>query len=121
MTCLTDPAQPAVTEAGPGAGFGITLAEIALYWDTHKLGRPVPAQPVINFRARSRQDVEAIARWLGVNAEQRHGTWFAQRRFGEGADSVIVEAHHTPDKDQAHRLRVTAKDAAGQRLLAGAA
>ena len=51
----------------------------------------------------------------------RHGTWYAQRRFGTGPDSILVEAHYTPDHDEAQRLRVTAKTAAGQRLLAGVA
>jgi hypothetical protein len=48
--------------------------------------------------------VQAIADWLGVELTERYGVHHAQRRFGTGADSIIVEAHFTPDQDRTHAL-----------------
>ena len=127
MTGPTENEKNAAIAAGPpGTAFAFALAELSLYWDNHPGGRPEPGNPVINLRARSDQEVAAVARWLGVEMHFRNGTWFAQRRFGSGDDgTILVEAHFTPDHDAAHAARLAAKEAAGQRIaepaLAGAA
>ena len=94
------------------AGFGFALAELSLYWDNHHDGAPEMHQPVINIRAAALTEVQAVAAWLGVEVHERYGTHLAQRRFGTGDDSIMVEAHFTPDHDRAHALRTEAADKA---------
>lgn len=102
MIGLTDRERElAVTGGGHPAAFGLALAELSLYWDSHPAGAPLMHQPVLNIRASSLAEVEAVAAWLGVPVHERHKVHHAQRRFGTGEDSILVEAHFTPDFDAA--------------------
>jgi hypothetical protein len=107
---------------GPATGINLALAELSLYWDNHRKNAPDVHQLRINIRIAgegSVQDrigaVERIADWLGVEVHERYGVHIAQRRFGSGGDSVIVEAHFTPDQDAAFELL---KQQAAERLAA---
>jgi hypothetical protein len=103
----------AITAGGPGAGFSIALAEFGAYWDNHPEGRPdIGHEPVINFRVKGdgeRERVRAvsgIAAWLGASVDSENGTFMVQRRFGPSGESLLVEAHFTPDHDFAYSLRM---------------
>jgi hypothetical protein len=96
---------------GPAAGFGLALAELSMYWDNHPDGAPEMHEPRLNIRIDSDgtpEDrlaaVQAIADWLGVKVTERHGVYIAQRRFGTGENSIIIECHFTPDQDRTHAL-----------------
>ena len=104
-------AARAVERGGHAAAFGLALAELSMYWDNHPKGAPDMHEPVLNIRIEPGTAVQdgidtvgAIADWLGVTVEERYGVHHAQRRFGTGADSIIVEAHFTPDQDRTHAL-----------------
>ena len=95
----------------PASAFGLALAELSLYWDNHPHGAPEMHQPRLNIRIEpgtAVQDgiamVQAVADWLGVEKGERYGVHIAQRRFGTGDESVIVECHFTPDQDKTHAL-----------------
>jgi hypothetical protein len=101
----------AVERGGHAAAFGLALAELSMYWDNHSSGAPDMHQPVLNIRIEpgtAVQDgidtVKAVADWLGVEVETRYEVHIAQRRFGTGNDSIIVECHYTPDQDRTHAL-----------------
>ena len=129
LTDLTDRERELATAAqGPGTGMCLALADLELYWENHREHAPDVHELRVNIRiiaAGSITDrlaaVQAVADWLGVEVHERYGTHFAQRRFGTGADSVIVEAHFTPDQDAAHAQRAAAKAEAGGRLAEVAA
>jgi hypothetical protein len=97
----------AVAAGGPGTGFTIALAEVSMYFDNHESGRPHVADAVLNIKVGGDTEdekvagVAAIAQWLGVKKDFRHGTHFAQRRWGVSGESLTVEAHYTPDPDVA--------------------
>jgi len=130
MINLTDRERElAIARQGPGTGMCLALADLELFWENHRKNAPDVHELRLNIRIDgdgSVQDrigaVQAVADWLGVKVDERYGTHFAQRRFGTGADSIIVEAHFTPDQDAAQAQRVVAKAEAGDRLeKAGAA
>jgi len=108
MQGFTDRERSLAVEArGPGAAFTIALAEVSMYFDNHEKGRPHVADAVLNIKVGGGTEAEkiagvaAIADWLGVKKDFRHGTHFAQRRFGVSGESITVEAHFTPDPDVA--------------------
>ena len=108
----------AVEHGGHAAGFGLALAELSMYWDQHPDGAPEMHEPRLNIRItaggtiQDRIDtVKRIADWLGVGVTERYGVYLAQRRFGTGEDSVLLEAHFTPDQDRTHAL---IREAAGR-------
>ncbi len=131
MIGLTDRERElAVVAQGPGTGIALALAELELYWENHRRNAPDVHELRMNIRidgAGSVQDridaVTRIADWLGVPVEQRYGVHIAQRRFGTGGDSVIIEAHVTPDQDATHALLSERRDAveAGRELAEAAA
>ena len=119
MQGFTDREKDAAIAAGaPGTAFAIALAEVSMYFDNHERNRPLVGDAVLNIKVGGDSDAEkldgvnAIARWLGVGVAFRHGTYFAQRRWGKGGESITVEAHFTPDPAQAHFDRLAAKEAA---------
>lgn len=100
----------AVAAQGPGTGICLALAELELYWENHRKNAPQVHELRMNLRITdegSTEDrlaaVQAIADWLGVPVQERHGCHIAQRRFGTSQDAVIIEAHFTPDKDATHK------------------
>ena len=107
MQGFTDHEKALATAEKPGIGFTIALAEVSMYFDNHEKGRPHVADAVLNIKVGGGTEAEkvagvaAIARWLGVEKDFRHGTHFAQRRWGTGGESITVEAHFTPDHDAA--------------------
>lgn len=109
MIGLTDREKSlAIAAGGPQAAFSIALAELSMYWDQHPAGRPdVGCGPVINIRVQGGNAAEgvagvaAVARWLGVEPAFRNGVHIAQRRFGPDGNSIVIEAHYTPDHDAA--------------------
>jgi hypothetical protein len=125
-------ADLAVERGGPAAAFGLALAELSMFWDTHSQGAPDMHEPRLNIRIEpgtSAQDgiatVQAVADWLGVGKHERFGVHHAQRRFGTGENSVIIECHFTPDQDLTHKLirdavqrREVPAEAAGRELAA---
>jgi len=117
MIGLTDHERTlAIARGAPGTAFAIALAEVSMYFDNHENGRPQAGDAVLNIKVKGTGDVEKIAgvsgvaRWLGVNMEFRNGTYFAQRRWGTGGESVLVEAHFTPDHDAAFAMLQQAQD-----------
>ena len=110
MIGLTDRERELAAAAqGPATGICLALAELELYWENHRKGAPDVHELRLNIRidpdAGDRMAaVQAIADWLGVELTERYGVHHAQRRFGTGADSIIVEAHFTPDQDRTHAL-----------------
>jgi hypothetical protein len=100
--------ERAAAVQGPGTGICLALAELELYWENHRKNAPGVHELRMNIRIAaegSTEDriaaVQAIADWLGVEKHERHGCHIAQRRFGTGEDSVIVEAHYTPEPAKA--------------------
>ena len=110
MIVLTDRERELAAAAqGPAAGICLALAELELFWENHRANAPEVHELRLNIRidpdAGDRMAaVQAIADWLGVELTERYGVHHAQRRFGTGADSIIVEAHFTPDQDRTHAL-----------------
>ena len=101
----------AIAAQGPGTGICLALADLELFWENHRANAPQVHELRMNLRIAdegTQEDrlaaVKAIADWLGVAVVERHGCHIAQRRFGTGDDSVIIEAHFTPDKDLTHAL-----------------
>ena len=123
MQGLTDREHDlAIAVQGPGTGICLALAELELYWENHRQNAPDVHELRMNIRIGSEGGTEdriaalaAIADWLGVPVEQRYGCHIAQRRFGTGADSVIIEAHVTPDQDATHALLTERREAAERR------
>lgn len=116
-------AARAVKDGGHAAAFGLALAELSMYWDKHPKGRPDMHEPRLNIRIDAGGTageriaaVQAIADWLGVEKRERYGVHIAQRRFGTGDDSILVEAHYTVDQDATHALL---REAAGRHRNAG--
>ena len=116
----------AIERGGHAAAFGLALAELSMFWDSHHGGAPDMHQPRMSIRVDATGDpedkiaaVQHIADWLGVPVVQRYGVYIAQRRFGTGQDSILVECHYTPDFDRTHDLVREAakqkKDAAASR------
>jgi hypothetical protein len=124
MIGLTDRERELAAAAqGPATGMCLALADLELFWENHRKDAPGVHELRMNIRIAdegSPEDrigaVQAIADWLGVEKGYRHGCHIAQRRFGSGTDSVVVEAHYTPEPAKAV---IAAQDAA--RELAGAA
>ena len=119
MQGLTDREKAAAIAAqGPGAGMCLALAELELYWENHARNAPDVHELRVNIRVEAGDRmaaVRAVADWLGVPVAERHGCYIAQRRFGTGADSVIIEAHTTPDQDRTYALmREAAEHSGGQ-------
>ncbi len=120
MQGLTDREKAlAIATCGPGTGINLALAELSLYWDNHRRNAPDVHELRLNIRITDDGGdddriaaVQAVADWLGVEKRCLHGCHIAQRRFGFGEDSVIVEAHYTPDPARAHFERLAAKEAA---------
>jgi hypothetical protein len=58
-----------------------------------------------------------------VPLAERDGVYVAQRRFGTGEDSVVLEAHFAPDGDRTHALikEAVASGAATPELTGAAA
>lgn len=112
MIGLTDrERERAVALQGPGTGICLALAELELYWENHCKNAPDVHELRLNIRIDATGDVgdrlatvQAIADWLGVAVTVEYGVHFAQRRFGTGEDSVIIEAHVTPDQDATYAL-----------------
>ncbi len=107
----------AKTIQGPGTGICLALADLELFWENHRAGAPDVHELRMNIRIADEGTpadriaaVKAIADWLGVEVETRYGCHIAQRRFGDGEDSVIIEAHVTPDKDATYALLCEARD-----------
>ena len=119
MIGLTDRERElAIAAQGPGTGICLALAELELYWEAHRKNAPDVHELRLNIRIDADGGiaaVKAVADWLGVEVHERHGCFIAQRRFGTGADSIIVEAHHTPSPAKAHFERLAAKEAAEAR------
>ena len=128
-------AARAVKDGGHAAAFGLALAELSMYWDKHPKGRPDMHEPRLNIRIDAGgapedriEAVRQIADWLGVEVNERYGVYHAQRRFGTGEDSIIVEAHFTPDQDATHKMirdavkrREAVPEAAGREPVGAAA
>lgn len=112
MDGLTDREKDrAIAAQGPGTGMCLALAELELFWEKHRENAPDVHELRMNIRIADEGSPEdrlaalnAIADWLGVLVTERYGVHHAQRRFGAGADSIIVEAHFTPDQDRTHAL-----------------
>lgn len=109
----------AVTVQGPGAGICLALAELELFWENHRANAPEVHELRMNLRIAGDGTteeriaaVQAIADWLGVPVVKRYGVHIAQRRFGTGDDSVIIEAHFTPDQDAAYALLCERRESA---------
>jgi len=108
MIGLTDHEKDlAIAMGGPATGATIVLAEVSMYFDQHPDGRPEVAS-VLNLKVDGHTDAEktarvsSIAKWLGVPMTFRNGTYFAQRRWiAPDGESILVEAHFTPDHDAA--------------------
>ena len=101
--------QLAVASGGPGMGIVLALADLELYWEHHLKGAPDVHELRLNIRidpdtGDRMAAVQAVADWLGVPLRERYGVYLAQRRFGTGEDSVLLEAHFTPDQDRTHTL-----------------
>lgn len=119
MIGLTDRERElAVAAQGPGTGMCLALAELELYWENHRRNAPGVHELRLNIRIKDEggEDeriaaVQAVADWLGVEKHCMHGCHIAQRRFGSGEDSIIVEAHYTASPAQAHLDRLAAKEA----------
>ena len=126
MIGLTDREKElAVTAQGPGTGICLALAELELFWENHRANAPRVHELRMNLRITSEGStedrlaaVQAIADWLGVPVTERHGCHFAQRRFGSGEDSVIIEAHYTPDQDATHAMVREAREQQDARQVA---
>ena len=109
MIGMTDREQElAIATQGPGTGICLALAELELFWEHHRSNAPQVHELRMNIRitddggAEDRiAGLQAVADWLGVEVKERYGCLIAQRRFGTGEDSVIIEAHVTPDQDAA--------------------
>lgn len=125
MIGLTDRERElAVAQQGPGTGMALALAELELYWENHAKSAPGVHELRMNIRIAgegSPEDrlaaVKAIADWLGVEVHYLNGCHTAQRRFGSSDDSVIVEAHYTPNPT---RAVIERQDAARKAELAAA-
>jgi hypothetical protein len=107
------PRELAIARAGdgPATGINLALAELSLYWDNHRKNAPDVPELRINIRVTDEGSpadrlatLKDIADWLGVPVTERHGVHHVQRRFGTGDDSIILEAHYTPDPDATHAL-----------------
>jgi hypothetical protein len=115
--------ERAVATQGPGTGMCLAIAEAELYWENHRKNAPDIHELRMNLRIDNDGTtgdriaaVEAIADWLGVTMEKRNGCFTAQRRFGTSSDSVIIEAHYTPNPAQAHLERLAAKAGAASEM-----
>ena len=115
MAGLTDRERALmVAKQGPGTGICLALAELELYWENHRKNAPDVHELRMNIRVGGGGSVAAVqevADWLGVRVTERHGCFIAQRRFGTGEDSVIIEAHFTPDPARAHFERLDSAEA----------
>lgn len=104
MIGLTDREKSlAVAAQGPGTGICLALAELELWWERHRAGAPDVHELRLSIRVDGSSDpgdgiatVQAVADWLGVEKHFRHGVHAAQRRFGTGDDSIVVEAVYAP-------------------------
>jgi hypothetical protein len=128
MIGLTDRERElAVASGGPGTGIVLALADLELYWEHHRANAPDVHELRMNIRIDPDSGdrmaaVQAVADWLGVPLEERYGVYFAQRRFGTGEDSVLLEAHCAPDGDRTHALiKEAVASGAATPELAGAA
>jgi hypothetical protein len=111
MIGLTDRERElAVASGGPGTGIVLALADLELFWEHHRANAPDVHELRLNIRidpdscGDRMAAVQAVADWLGVPVTERYGVHSAQRRFGTGTDSVLVECHCTPDKNATHAL-----------------
>src|SRR5579863_5405696 len=111
MIGLTDRERElAVASGGPGTGICLALADLELYWEHHRANAPDVHELRLNIRIDPGScgdrmgAVQAVADWLGVPVTERYGVHSAQRRFGTGTDSVLVECHFTEDFDRTHAL-----------------
>ena len=110
MIGLTDRERElAVASGGPGTGIVLALADLELYWEHHRANAPEVHELRMNIRidpdAGDRMAaVQAVADWLGVPLRERYGVYLAQRRFGTGEDSVLLECHYTVDKNATHKM-----------------
>ena len=118
----------ALAQGGPATGINLALAELSLSWDNHRKNAPDVHELRINIRitdvgttADRIGAVQAVADWLGVEKHERYGVHIAQRKFGTGGDSILVEAHYTPDQDATHALVREAHDREDASQLAGVA
>jgi hypothetical protein len=102
----------AVAAQGPGTGMCLALADLELFWENHRDNAPDVRELRMNVRLTDccgdgddpMAALEAFADWLGVQVSERYGCHIAQRRFGVGEHTVIIEAHYTPDPDRTHAL-----------------
>ncbi len=110
MIGLTDRERElAVASGGPGTGICLALADLELYWEHHRANAPEVHELRMNIRidpdAGDRMAaVQAVADWLGVPLRERYGVYLAQRRFGTGEDSVLLECHYTVDNNATHKM-----------------
>ena len=110
MIGLTDRERElAVASGGPGTGIVLALADLELYWEHHRANAPEVHELRLNIRidpdtGDRMAAVRAVADWLGVPLRERYGVYLAQRRFGTGEDSVLLECHYTVDKNATHKM-----------------
>ena len=112
MNGLTDREKElAIAAQGPGTGICLALADLELFWENHRKNAPDVHELRMNLSITNEGTpeerlaaVQAVADWLGVPVVERYGCHIAQRQFGAGEDTVIIEAHYTPDKDATHAL-----------------
>ena len=110
MIGLTDRERElAVASGGPGTGIVLALADLELYWEHHRANAPEVHELRLNIRidpdtGDRMAAVQAVADWLGVPLRERYGVYLAQRRFGTGEDSVLLECHYTVDKNATHKM-----------------
>ena len=110
MIGLTDRERElAVASGGPGTGIVLALADLELYWEHHRANAPEVHELRMNIRidpdtGDRMAAVQAVADWLGVPLRERYGVYLAQRRFGTGEDSVLLECHYTVDKNATHKM-----------------
>ena len=98
-----------VARQGPGTGICLALADLEIYWEHHRANAPEVHELRMNIRidpdtGDRMAAVQAVADWLGVPLRERYGVYLAQRRFGTGEDSVLLECHYTVDKNATHKM-----------------
>jgi hypothetical protein len=112
MIGMTDRERELAAAAqGPGTGMCLAIADLELHWENHRGNAPDIHELRANIRisgdgspADRLAALKAVADWLGVPVTERYGVYHAQRRFGTDKDSIILEAHFTPDQDRTHAL-----------------
>lgn len=93
---------------GP-AGASTVLAQVAMWFEQHQDGQPPLGDRTISFEVQGHNHAEkmaalsAFAKFLEVEPDFRNQVWFAQRRFGRDGNSITLDAHYTPDHDEAFR------------------